>query len=158
MKVENTEPGDMDLDTEAQFTSKPGETVPSVDKTVNAATIAEDPKMDANQDGKTDDQNPTALNMDNLYPIFWKLQDCFSTPTRLFEASNLESFKFGLQATLNKFKQVNLDLEGRNTSKIPDDNKRGTKRKRGGPGDELLASSFNPKYLTSRDLFELEVS
>lgn len=156
-KGESTELRDMGLDTGVELASKPGETVPSADKTVNAAAIAEDPKEDASLDGKTEDQNATALNMDALYPIFWKLQDYFSTPTRLFEASNLESFKFGLQATLSKFKQVNLDLEGRNTSKTPDDNKRGTKRKRGGPGDEL-ASSFNPKYLTSRDLFALEVS
>lgn len=95
-------------------------------------------------------------DMDTLYPVFWSLQENFSTPTRLFDDANLEIFQRGLSSTLVKFKEVQQDLQARGTSKLPDDGKRGVKRKRNGQEDEL-SSSFNPKYLTSRDLFDLEV-
>ena len=98
----------------------------------------------------------TVPDMDTLYPIFWSLQECFSTPTKLFEASNLASFKSSLTSTLSKFKQVHQDLESRGASKPIDENQRSLKRKRGTANEEM-ASSFNPKYLTSRDLFDLEV-
>lgn len=95
-------------------------------------------------------------NLDTLYPLFWALQDSFSTPTKLFDSSNFQNFKLGLESTLYKFKDVHNDLEVRGATKASDEAKRGTKRKRGGSTDEI-SSSFNPKYLTSRDLFELEV-
>jgi THO complex subunit 1 len=53
------------------------------------------------------------------------------------------------------FKSVQNDI-GARPVKIAEDGKRGTKRKRS-QGDDDLANAFNPKYLTSRDLFELEV-
>ena len=97
-----------------------------------------------------------ALDADTLYPIFWSLQEYFSTPTKLFDTSNLEAFKRGLEATISKFKQVQKDSEERGATKRSDDHRRGTKRKRNGASEENT-SAFNPKYLTSRDLFELEV-
>lgn len=97
------------------------------------------------------------LDMDTLYPIFWNLQANFSAPTRLFDAQHFASFKEGLDATLKTFQQVRTALGGRGASKGQEELRRGTKRKRMGDGTEM-ASSFNPKYLTSRDLFELEVS
>ena len=109
-------------------------------------------KSDA-QDGKAQEK---AADMDTLYPLFWSLQECFSTPTRLFDDTNLQIFQRGLSATLFKFKEVQQDLQVRGTSKLHDDGRRGVKRKRNGQEDEL-SSSFNPKYLTSRDLFDLEV-
>ena len=107
-------------------------------------------------DAKNHDDQTSVPDMDMLYPIFWNLQNFFSTPTKLFDASNLTAFKNGLELTLRKFKQTDKDLESSGSSRNPEENKRGTKRKRGGSGDDL-AASFNPKYLTSRDLFELEV-
>ena len=95
-------------------------------------------------------------DMDTLYPLFWSLQESFSTPTRLFDDTNLQDFQRGLSSTLIKFKEVQQDLQVRGTSKLHDDGRRGVKRKRNGHEDEL-SSSFNPKYLTSRDLFDLEV-
>lgn len=113
--------------------------------------------------GKRDKDEPDGDNgqesvpdMDTLYPVFWKLQYCFSTPTRLFDNAHFQSFKIGLDATLRKFKAVHQELQTRGTIKISDDNKRVSKRKRHASEDEL-SSSFNPRYLTSRDLFELEV-
>ncbi len=109
-------------------------------------------KFDA-QDEKAKEK---PVDMDSLYPIFWSLQEDFSTPTRLFDDTNLQGFQKGLSSTLIKFKEVQQDLQARGTSKLSDDGKRGVKRKRSGQEDEL-SSSFNPKYLTSRDLFDLEV-
>ena len=107
----------------------------------------------------TQEEKPREIapDMDTLYPVFWSLQANFSTPTRLFDETNLQRFRSGLEATMRKFREVHQELQARGTSKLPDENKRGVKRKRSGQEDEL-SSSFNPKYLTSRDLFDLEVS
>ena len=91
-----------------------------------------------------------------LYPVFWGLQAYFSHPTKLFEIKNLEIFRSGLQMTLLKFQELHREPDSRGNTKPVEENKRGVKRKREGCGDEA-ANSFNPKYLTSRDLFELEV-
>ena len=107
-------------------------------------------------DAQEEKPQESAQDMHTLYPVFWSLQVNFSTPTRLFEETNLQRFRNGLEATMRKFREVHQELQARGTSKLPDENKRGVKRKRIGQKDEL-SSSFNPKYLTSRDLFDLEV-
>jgi THO complex subunit 1 len=108
-------------------------------------------------DAKESSNAEKPLDPDALYPIFWSLQQSFSQPKKLFDQSNLAEFKKGLEATMVMFKSVQNEQTGRNTSKSIDEGKRGIKRKRGQRGDDL-ATTFNPKYLTSRDLFELEVS
>lgn len=95
------------------------------------------------------------LDADELYPIFWSLQRSLSQPKNLFDAVKLADFKAGLEATMVMFKSVQTESSGR-SSKTTEEPKRGIKRKRG-QGDDDLANTFNPKYLTSRDLFELEV-
>jgi THO complex subunit 1 len=97
----------------------------------------------------------TPMSADQLYPIFWSLQQYFSQPKKLFDQTNFAGFKSGLEATMVMFKSVQTEGSVRPT-KVVEDSKRGTKRKRG-QGDDDLANAFNPKYLTSRDLFELEV-
>ncbi|KAI9886916.1 MAG: hypothetical protein M1823_001285 [Watsoniomyces obsoletus] len=97
------------------------------------------------------------IDYDELYPIFWSLQDLFSNPPRLFDPTNLENLKIGLEMTLRSFKTLNKDLGGPSSVRAVDEDSRGNKRKRG-EGEDVVASSFNPKYLTSRDLFELEIS
>lgn len=111
------------------------------------------------------------MDTDTLYPTFWTLQQAFSNPIRLFSQEHLDEFKQGLDATLKKFRHVPLVIQARTT-----DAKRGVKRKRDDEHDEQrdtqyvdqhnepqnehhdeFAATFNPKYLTSRDLFELEV-
>lgn len=96
------------------------------------------------------------LELDTLYAAFWSLQESFSKPTRLFDTAHFASLKSGLEATLSSFRKVSSKLEVRSTTKGSDELRRGTKRKRGEGGADL-PNSFNPKYLTSRDLFELEV-
>lgn len=92
-----------------------------------------------------------------LYSTFWSLQTVFSNPTKIFITEEFEAFKKGLEATLQKFKSVTKVLQTHGTSRTTKDGRQGTKRKRGRDHDEF-ASTFNPKYLTSSDLFELEVT
>ena len=96
-------------------------------------------------------------DMDTLYPVFWAIQQNFSMPTRLFNESDFRDFKNGLGLTLQKFRSVHEKQQARGTSTASDDSKQAIKRKRV-DGDDELAASFNPKYLTSRDLFDLEVA
>lgn len=92
------------------------------------------------------------LDTDTLYPIFWSLQHAFSNPVRLFSEENFNDFKKGLEATLAKFKEVPKVIQAPSP-----EGKRGVKRKFDDGYDEF-ANTFNPKYLTSRDLFKLELS
>jgi THO complex subunit 1 len=105
--------------------------------------------------GVTFFNSETPMTADELYPIFWSLQESFNQPKKLFDPSNFAAFKAGLKATMVMFKSVQTEMNGR-SAKVPEEGKRGTKRKRS-QGDDDLANAFNPKYLTSRDLFELEV-
>ncbi|KAL8702097.1 MAG: hypothetical protein Q9224_000181, partial [Gallowayella concinna] len=110
----------------------------------------------------TQDDNPPEPEPDteSLYPIFWSLQDVFSQPTRLFETPTFESFQSGLDLTLRKFKAVQQHQQSRGTSKPLSEAHRPLNRKRTYTESDHqdLASSFNPRYLTSRDLFSLEIS
>ena len=92
-------------------------------------------------------------DLDALYPQFWALQSYCSAPTRLFDLNNLKLFKEGIAATMACFQQMNAHTAPSNRQ---DESKRGIKRKRSETGNEI-ASTFNPKYLTNRDLFDLEV-
>ncbi|KAF2208134.1 hypothetical protein CERZMDRAFT_49694 [Cercospora zeae-maydis SCOH1-5] len=98
------------------------------------------------------------LTTNELYPIFWRLQHDFSDPTRLFDRAKFESFKKGLASTLVKFKRTPTVVQ----TKAGEQDKRGTKRKVDehgtSDGNNHLLDNYNPKYLTSRDLFDLELS
>jgi THO complex subunit 1 len=88
-----------------------------------------------------------------FYPIFWRLQHDFSNPTRLFEDENFTPFKDGIEKTLAKFKETPVVAQ----TKSAGDAQRGIKRKLGDETGDQYATNYNPKYLTSRELFELEV-
>lgn len=137
----NTE--QMDIDTNKEEASK------------ESGGVAKKSSEDSTGLGKgvTFSKTEKSMSADELYPIFWALQQSFSQPKKLFNDTHFSGFKSGLEATLSMFKTV--ESTGRPT-KTAEEGKRGTKRKRG-QGDEDLANAFNPKYLTSRDLFELEV-
>ena len=89
-----------------------------------------------------------------LYSVFWRLQQDFSVPTRLFEDDAFATFKEGLETTLARFEKSTTVVETKSTAEEP----RGTKRKLGQESNTLYDDTYNPKYLTSRELFELEVS
>ncbi|KAL8400265.1 hypothetical protein RB594_000594 [Gaeumannomyces avenae] len=95
-------------------------------------------------------------DMEALYPVFWSLQASFSQPKKLFDRSHFERFKSGLESTMAAFKDAQTKQISR-SQRQEEDTKTGQKRKHEGEGADL-ADAFNPKYLTSRDLFKLELS
>lgn len=97
-----------------------------------------------------------ALDPDTLYPLFWSLQESFSQPLRLFDAGHFTKFKSSLESTIKAFQAIHDDSLG--SSKSMENLKRTLKRKRDDDGTETLPEAFNPKYLTSKDLFQLEAS
>ncbi|KAF2425253.1 hypothetical protein EJ08DRAFT_700482 [Tothia fuscella] len=95
----------------------------------------------------------SSLSEDALYPIFWTMQQVFSNPPTLFREEVFEEFKKGLNATLTKFNEVATVSQGTTESH------KSTKRKaEDSENDDEFGNTFNPKYLTSRDLFSLELS
>ncbi|KAM7197852.1 THO complex subunit 1 [Rhypophila sp. PSN 637] len=102
-------------------------------------------------------QTEKPLDPDALYPVFWSLQDSFNQPKKLFDAEHFASFKKALEATLTTFRTIKESPRGKEKDKQSDESKRASKRKLQ-ETDSELATSFNPKYLTSRDLFKLEIS
>lgn len=122
--------------------------------TPEGADVTKPPPPAAVPDPNEAQDNETEL--DKLYPIFWSLQENFSLPTRLFETKYFQAFKKGLNLTIRKFQSIHQELQARGTSRLLEESRRATKRKRSSPDDEI-SNSINPRYLTSRDLFDLEV-
>lgn len=151
--------GTMQLDNEEEKNSKAHETSDAINSPkIEDSNLSQqiDPDNENTRTDKQDMSKEKALEMDVLYPMFWALQESFSTPTRLFNSHYFQAFKEALDSTIRKFQSVHQELQSRGTSKQSDENKRALKRKRNGVDDEL-SNSFNPRYLTSRDLFDLEV-
>ncbi|KAL2803231.1 THO complex, subunit THOC1 [Aspergillus granulosus] len=139
-------------DSQKQATERQG--VPERDEKSSTQDLPGTPKVTITQSGDlTLDKLP---DLDSLYPVFWGLQAYFSAPTRVFDAQHFTTFKAGLESTLYAFKNVKTDLET-SSSKTSEEIRKSNKRKRTADGPEI-ASSFNPKYLTSRELFDLEVN
>ena len=111
----------------------------------------EDSSMKPFSSRKSREESSPTLDIDTLYPIFWSLQHSFSNPPRLFEENHFKEFRSGLEATLAKFKEVPKVIQSGDAER-----KKGPKSSTGDSYD-AFANTFNPKYLTSRDLFKLEV-
>ncbi|KAF2267932.1 nuclear matrix protein [Lojkania enalia] len=101
---------------------------------------------------KSAKEKSKTLDIDALYPVFWSLQHSFSNPPRLFEQENFKHFQKGLEATLAKFKEVPKVIQSGDSER-----KKAANPELDDNHDEF-ANTFNPKYLTSRDLFKLELS
>lgn len=125
-----------------------------VDSTENTVKDSNDQTPGKSVSFSKDSASQKALDADALYPVFWSLQESFNQPKKLFDPTSLAQFKSGLEATMTAFKAHPVSNDAK-SSKHADD-KRGLKRRLDSEDDNVLAS-FNPKYLTSRDLFELEV-
>ncbi|KAL8835546.1 MAG: hypothetical protein Q9170_003279 [Blastenia crenularia] len=169
-KLDESSEGAMEIDQKTITTgteSTPSDNPPTATN-VEADTSTPQPADTATKSVKIDAQGEkpqeTEPDTDTLYPIFWSLQDTFSQPTRLFDTQVFSSFRSGLDLTLRKFKFVQQHQQSRGTSKPLPSPTRPLKRKRSDITSsdhhtkQQLASSFNPRYLTSRDLFELEIS
>ena len=127
------------------------------------AVVTSADKTGANEKGDTEKGTAAhasdlekTMDLDELYSVFWSLQDYFSKPTQLFDPSNLKLFKRGLVATIAKFKEVQQEQDLRAGTRLSDEPKQGMKRK-WDTANENVFGEINPKYLTSRDLFALEV-
>jgi THO complex subunit 1 len=104
-------------------------------------------------DHKSVSNSPALATEALLYPAFWTMQEAFSNPPEYFFKQNrMEEFKTTLEATLAKFREVpkvnQAAADGRGAKRDASevDNQDG------------FATTFNPKYLTSRELFSLELS
>ncbi|KAF2828565.1 hypothetical protein CC86DRAFT_454324 [Ophiobolus disseminans] len=104
-------------------------------------------QSDVREEGKS-----SIMDIDSLYPVFWSLQHSFSNPPRLFEEDHFKLFQKSLEATLAKFKDVPKVVQAGDS-----DRKKG-QRDRTDDNYDAFANTYNPKYLTSRDLFKLELS
>jgi THO complex subunit 1 len=135
-KDENAEKMDVDTPTSGQDVKALSKSLPS--------------------DGKTGTQATRGLDPDQLYPVFWGLQSFFSQPKKLFEPDNLTRFKAGIEATMAAFSTIKPEARKQEKDKQGDDPKRSTDEELD-DGDDEMANTVNAKYLTSRDLFELEV-
>lgn len=137
------------------------------------ATEAAEDKMDvdtdanATQESNGDSKNGSksvsfaskdkeTLAADEFYPIFWSLQHSFSQPKELFDPTKFSSFKTSLQATMAFFQPYESKAAPKAPPKPAEDQSKKRKRPDGDEEDDF-AHTFNPKYLTSRDLFELEI-
>ncbi|KPI39550.1 THO complex subunit 1 [Cyphellophora attinorum] len=140
----------MDVDVEGGFPSSSGARTPAsgVDVDTTQKTGRNTP-LPARSKPDTKLAPP---DLDSLYPQFWSLQNLFSQPTTLFEPTGLKQFKDGMAAVLACFKALSANTAS--SSAAPD---RGTKRKRGETDGATTSQPYNPKYLTNRDLFDLEV-
>lgn len=99
------------------------------------------------KNGSTKLQEKPALHPDALYPIFWSLQESFSQPLTVLDATRFKTFKSSLEATIKAFETLREDGQRTAKRKLEEED-----------DNEVGPDAFNPKYLTSRDLFELEVS
>lgn len=104
----------------------------------------------------------TKKELDALYPKFWSMQSYFASPTELFSPTAMLSFRASIEETLRTFKAVSSSPNASSTTVSTDLDTlpRGTKRKRSslnGTAHASQTSAFNPKYLTNRDLFSLEL-
>lgn len=96
----------------------------------------------------TREENEPALTAAQLYPLFWSLQRFFSNPPQVMDPAHLNEFKTNVEAALRKFKEVPTIETGKSASKRSFDMME---------DDKDVDNAYNPKYLTSPDLFELEV-
>lgn len=131
-------------------TTEPTPTTVTDAETTTTATATSVPTIVESQPAESN--APKVLDADTLYPIFWRLQEVFSNPPLIFDAPRFDAFKKGLEATLEKFKSIPTVIQ---TTGIEQSRKRKASEMENG---EMPASNFNPKYLTSRELFNLEVS
>jgi THO complex subunit 1 len=135
--------------------SAPDENVMELDiersKDVNESSATGGTGTKATESNKSDGEPLGTMDFEALYPVFWSLQNSFSNPPRLFEAENFKHFQQGLEATLAKFKEVPKVIQSgdsEHSKAVTQSSER---------DQDGFASTYNPKYLTSRDLFRLEV-
>ncbi|KAK4052839.1 hypothetical protein OIV83_002126 [Microbotryomycetes sp. JL201] len=124
---------------------------------VGKVTVFDDAESGAGAQQREEDEEGTG----DFYHAFWSLQRYFSNPALLFEnATTLESLKMlqsGMSRTLAAFSEAT-----KQERRLAGSSKAG-KRKAAAPQTDAeietsLEQYFFPKYLTSRNLLELEIA
>ncbi|KAF3205744.1 hypothetical protein TWF191_001764 [Orbilia oligospora] len=108
---------------------------------------------------RDNDSSQAALAADacnRLYAVLWSTQHEFAEPIRLFQKEILDNFKESLDTVIKAFRS-SIDEYGHNAPVVASDTRRSHKRKWDGEVKHDELDSYNPKYLTSRELFDLEV-
>lgn len=141
---------EMDIDTDPEAAAPKQEATESTSQVTEGNGDTESKSI-----AFTSNNTAATITVDELYPIFWSLQRYFSQPKELFDHANFEKFRTGFDATIALFRTIPMEQQSKGANKSADELKT-QKRKREDDDDEF-AHTFNPKYLTSRDLFELEV-
>jgi THO complex subunit 1 len=111
---------------------------------------------DASKDDDHNEKQPNivkVLTTDDLYSIFWNMQKSFAHPPQVVQPEVIAEFKQSLEATLAKFKTLPKLLSANSS----DATKR-VKRDIETVEREDFMTAMNPKYLTSKELFDLEAS
>ncbi|KAI1366967.1 THO complex subunit 1 transcription elongation factor-domain-containing protein [Xylaria arbuscula] len=106
-------------------------------------------------ESKNKSASEKTLDTDALYPVFWSLQHFFSQPTTLFDQSELTKFKSGIEATMTAFESIEKIQK---SGKGAEEHKTIPQKRKAAANEDLRSTNNNPKYLTSRELFELEIS
>ncbi|KAI8815423.1 THO complex, subunit THOC1 [Cladochytrium replicatum] len=134
----------------------------NVDNVTFFDTVDESDQMEA--DGT---EASTARKEAAFYEKLWSLQPFFSNPPSLAPSSNFERFKEAVVSAVARFESLEVErLESMAKSKSAVDSKRKTPatpakavalRRHVGKTTKKYAQYFFPKYLTSRNLFNLEL-
>ena len=117
--------------------------------------VMQDIESEATQDVEKpseEQSKPAKDSIEQLYVTFWSLQRTFFK-----SAAHFRSSCSGRGQTRPRTHAQKAFGQCKKYHSPRAEDHRGLKRKRSQQGNEF-ASSFNPKYLTSRDLFELELS
>lgn len=133
------------------------ESQPQPDDTTQQSPTGPEEDQDKGREDADSKKPEEKTDIDALYTSFWSLQHAFSDPQKLWHKGVLDEFKKGLDMTIEKFKTTPKVLQSHGSPRSLVDSQQGKKRKRGDEND-AFATTFNSKYLTSRDLFELELS
>jgi len=128
--------------------------VPDTEVQVAERDVEGDMQINESEDKRTEAKITADAALDEFYPKFWSMQNDFCDPTRLFSGGNMKVFQTTLKATLQLFRLVINEQGPSNMSSVHVDGKKPLKRKR---NEEESLEHYNPKYLTSRELFNLEV-
>jgi THO complex subunit 1 len=127
----------------------------------NGDTANKDPDtMDTSADAtaesevKEDDKDSAnATSTEALYPVFWGMQTSFAYPPQILQTEAFAGFKESFEKTLATLKSVPklLSSNGSDRDRVP-------KRDIDDVEKDDFVAGLNPKYLTSRELFDLEAS
>ena len=113
---------------------------------VDTPETTQQPATESKSEKKDAKNSAEPLSIDELYDLFWPLQESFSQPLTLFNTPAFSTFQRGVEETVKRFSTYPSD-EGTRALSTLDEPKLNLKRKRDGTEVEEQSEAFNPKYL-----------